>query len=45
MNQHVSAGLTDPVHVQPTRLEDVVRLVGLKRRFGATAALAGVRLL
>lgn len=44
MNQHVSAGVADPVRVQPAGLEDVVRLVGLKRRFGATAALDGVSL-
>ncbi|KUM27404.1 methionine ABC transporter ATP-binding protein [Mesorhizobium loti] len=44
MNQHVTAELADPVHIQPARLEDVVRLVDLKRRFGATAALDGVSL-
>ncbi|RUX90437.1 ATP-binding cassette domain-containing protein, partial [Mesorhizobium sp. M2A.F.Ca.ET.040.01.1.1] len=44
MNQHVTAGLADPVRVEPTGREDVVRLVDLKRRFGATAALDGVSL-
>lgn len=44
MNQHVPADLADPVRVRPTGFEDVVRLVGLKRRFGATAALDGVSL-
>ncbi|MDX8514099.1 methionine ABC transporter ATP-binding protein [Mesorhizobium captivum] len=44
MNQHVTAELADPVHIPPTGPEDVVRLVGLKRRFGATAALDGVSL-
>ncbi|TIT98758.1 MAG: ATP-binding cassette domain-containing protein, partial [Mesorhizobium sp.] len=44
MNQHVTAEMADPVHIPPTGLEDVVRLVGLKRRFGATAALDGVSL-
>ncbi|RUU14233.1 methionine ABC transporter ATP-binding protein [Mesorhizobium sp. USDA-HM6] len=45
MNQHVTtAEVADPVHSHPAGLEDVVRLVGLKRRFGATAALDGVSL-
>ncbi|TIV96519.1 MAG: methionine ABC transporter ATP-binding protein, partial [Mesorhizobium sp.] len=44
MNQHVTAGLADPVHIQPAGQEDVVRLVDLKRRFGTTAALDGVSL-
>ncbi|WP_292222881.1 ATP-binding cassette domain-containing protein, partial [Mesorhizobium sp.] len=44
MNQHVTAGFADPVRVEPTGREDVVRLVDLKRRFGATAALDGVSL-
>ena len=44
MNQHVPADLADPVRVRPTGFEDVVRLIGLKRRFGATAALDGVSL-
>ncbi|CDX33597.1 DL-methionine transporter subunit; ATP-binding component of ABC superfamily [Mesorhizobium sp. SOD10] len=43
MNQHVTAERADPVRIQPTGRE-VVRLVGLKRRFGATAALDGVSL-
>ena len=44
MNQHVTAGLADPARVEPTGLQDVVRLADLKRRFGATAALDGVSL-
>lgn len=44
MNQHVTAELADPVQIRPTGPEDVVRLVDLKRRFGATAALDGVSL-
>ncbi|MDX8463997.1 methionine ABC transporter ATP-binding protein, partial [Mesorhizobium sp. VK2D] len=44
MNQHVTAKMVDPATIQPKGLEDVVRLVGLKRRFGATAALDGVSL-
>ncbi|MGT2466817.1 methionine ABC transporter ATP-binding protein [Mesorhizobium atlanticum] len=44
MNQHVTAGPADPARVEPTEREDVVRLVDLKRRFGATAALDGVSL-
>ncbi|TIW17305.1 MAG: ATP-binding cassette domain-containing protein, partial [Mesorhizobium sp.] len=44
MNQHIKAETADPAHIQPNGLEDVVRLVDLKRRFGATAALDGVSL-
>ncbi|MBZ9764526.1 methionine ABC transporter ATP-binding protein [Mesorhizobium sp. CA8] len=44
MNQHVTAQRADPVHIQPTGREDVIRLAGLKRRFGATPALDGVSL-
>ncbi|RRH98465.1 methionine ABC transporter ATP-binding protein [Mesorhizobium tamadayense] len=44
MNQHITAPaeITDSVPI--ARTEDVVRLVDLKRRFGATAALDGVSL-
>ena len=44
MNQHVTAELADPAHSHPADLEDVVRLVDLRRRFGKTAALDGVSL-
>jgi len=44
MNQHVTAETGDPVGIDSARREDVVRLVNLKRRFGATAALDGVSL-
>lgn len=44
MSQHVKAETADPARIQPNGLEDVVRLVDLKRRFGATAALDGVSL-
>lgn len=44
MNQHVTAEIGDPVAVEPAGSQDVVRLVDLKRRFGATAALDGVSL-
>ncbi|WP_256752375.1 methionine ABC transporter ATP-binding protein [Mesorhizobium sp. Mes31] len=46
MNQHFTASVhtTDPTHGQPDASQDVVRLVELKRRFGATAALDGVSL-
>jgi D-methionine transport system ATP-binding protein len=44
MNQHVATGLADPLPIQAAGPEDVVRLVDLKRRFGATAALDGVSL-
>jgi len=44
MNQHVAAELADPIRIQPAGPDDVVRLVDLKRRFGATAALDGVSL-
>lgn len=44
MNQHVTAGTGDTVVIDPARSQDVVRLVDLKRRFGATAALDGVSL-
>jgi D-methionine transport system ATP-binding protein len=46
MNQHITASgeTIDPTHGQPDASRDVVRLVDLKRRFGATAALDGVSL-
>ncbi|WP_217577738.1 methionine ABC transporter ATP-binding protein [Mesorhizobium sp. GbtcB19] len=44
MNQHVTAETGDPITAEPTGSQDVVRLVDLKRRFGATAALDGVSL-
>ncbi|MDX8434562.1 methionine ABC transporter ATP-binding protein [Mesorhizobium abyssinicae] len=44
MNQHVTAEVADPAHSPPADREDVVRLVDLKRRFGATPALDGVSL-
>ncbi|MDX8438893.1 methionine ABC transporter ATP-binding protein [Mesorhizobium australafricanum] len=44
MNQHVAAEAGDPVAIDPAGSIDVVRLVDLKRRFGATAALDGVSL-
>ncbi|RVB77212.1 MULTISPECIES: methionine ABC transporter ATP-binding protein [unclassified Mesorhizobium] len=43
MNQHFPATAKIPVGT-PERPEDVVRLTGLKRRFGQTAALDGVSL-
>ncbi|RUU94833.1 ATP-binding cassette domain-containing protein, partial [Mesorhizobium sp. M6A.T.Cr.TU.017.01.1.1] len=43
MNQHFPATAETPVGT-PERPEDVVRLTGLKRRFGATPALDGVSL-
>ncbi|PAQ02483.1 methionine ABC transporter ATP-binding protein [Mesorhizobium mediterraneum] len=43
MNQHFPATAKIPVGT-PERPEDVVRLTGLKRRFGATPALDGVSL-
>ncbi|RWP41733.1 methionine ABC transporter ATP-binding protein [Mesorhizobium sp.] len=43
MNQHFPATAEIPVGT-PERPEDVVRLTGLKRRFGATPALDGVSL-
>ncbi|RWC90611.1 MAG: methionine ABC transporter ATP-binding protein [Mesorhizobium sp.] len=44
MNQHVTAEPVEPAHSPPADREDVVRLVDLKRRFGATPALDGVSL-
>ena len=46
MNQHVAAPAetTEPVPIGPHGTQDVVRLVDLKRRFGATPALDGVSL-
>ena len=46
MNQHFTASVhtTDPTPGRPDASQDVVRLVELKRRFGATAALDGVSL-
>lgn len=43
MNQHVTAEASGPVNISAGQ-EDVVRLVDLKRRFGATPALDGVSL-
>ena len=42
MNQHVSPAAS--LRPAPDAAEDVVRLVDLKRHFGATAALDGVSL-
>ncbi|TPN40801.1 MULTISPECIES: methionine ABC transporter ATP-binding protein [unclassified Mesorhizobium] len=46
MNQHFTAvaGTADPIQGRPDASRDVVRLVDLKRRFGATAALDGISL-
>jgi D-methionine transport system ATP-binding protein len=46
MNQHITASgeIADPTHARPDAPQDVVRLVDLKRRFGATAALDGISL-
>jgi D-methionine transport system ATP-binding protein len=47
MNQHVTATppmIGDPAPARTGATQDVVRLVDLKRRFGATAALDGVSL-
>ena len=46
MNQHITASRRSPIRPTPgpTRREDVVRLVDLKRRFGATPALDGISL-
>ena len=46
MNQHITASqaIADPNHARPDASQDVVRLVDLKRRFGATAALDGISL-
>ncbi|UDL87171.1 methionine ABC transporter ATP-binding protein [Mesorhizobium sp. PAMC28654] len=46
MNQHNMASVEtiDPTKARPDASQDVVRLVDLKRRFGATAALDGVSL-
>ncbi|TPN68955.1 methionine ABC transporter ATP-binding protein [Mesorhizobium sp. B1-1-1] len=46
MNQHFAAstGTVGPIQGQPDTSQDVVRLVDLKRRFGATAALDGISL-
>jgi len=44
MNLHVTAELDGPITTNPVVREDVVRLVDLKRRFGATPALDGVSL-
>ena len=44
MNQHVTAQAADPVGIDSVAAQDVVRLVDLKRRFGATPALDGVSL-
>ncbi|WP_263498283.1 methionine ABC transporter ATP-binding protein [Mesorhizobium sp. CA13] len=46
MNQHFAAstGTVGPIQGQPDASQDVVRLVDLRRRFGATAALDGISL-
>lgn len=46
MNQHITASgeTADQTHGPPDATQDVVRLVDLKRRFGATAALDGISL-
>ncbi|QKD00731.1 methionine ABC transporter ATP-binding protein [Mesorhizobium loti] len=46
MNQHITASqeIADPTHAQPDASQDVVRLVDLKRRFGATPAIDGISL-
>ncbi|MBZ9963935.1 methionine ABC transporter ATP-binding protein [Mesorhizobium sp. BR1-1-2] len=45
MNQHFAASKTvGPIQGQPDASQDVVRLLDLRRRFGATAALDGISL-
>ncbi|TPM44581.1 MULTISPECIES: methionine ABC transporter ATP-binding protein [unclassified Mesorhizobium] len=46
MNQHFAAstGTVGPIQGQPDASQDVVRLLDLRRRFGATAALDGISL-
>ena len=46
MNQHITASqaIADPNHARPDASQDVVRLVDLKRRFGATPAIDGISL-
>ncbi len=46
MNQHITASqeIADPTHARPDAPQDVVRLVDLKRRFGATPAIDGISL-
>ncbi|PBB25429.1 MULTISPECIES: methionine ABC transporter ATP-binding protein [unclassified Mesorhizobium] len=46
MNQHITASreIADPPHAGPDLSQDVVRLVDLRRRFGATPAIDGISL-
>ena len=46
MNQHITASqeIADPTHAPSDASQDVVRLVELKRRFGATPAIDGISL-
>ena len=44
MNQHITASqaIADPNHARPDASQDVVRLVDLKRHFGATPAIEAI---